>query len=186
MKVLETKLPGVVVIEANVFSDERGFFLETYHEGRYSEVGLPSLSRQDNMSYSTRSVLRGLHLQHPNPQAKLVYAPAGEIFDVAVDVRVGSPTFGRWVGEILSSDNGRQLFVPEGFAHGFCVLSEFAVVAYKCNRNYDSSSEISVLWNDPAIGIEWPVASPVLSDKDAVAHRLDELVDQRLPRWIED
>lgn len=184
MKFLETKLKGVILIEPEKFTDERGFFLETYHENRYYKAGLPKLSLQDNMSYSLQNVVRGLHLQYPNPQAKLIYTPAGEIFDVAVDIRLGSPTFGQWVGEKLSSNNGRQLYVPEGFAHGFCVLSESAVVAYKCNRNYYPKNEITILWNDPYIGIEWPITDSILSGKDASAPALNAIAKAKLPRWL--
>jgi dTDP-4-dehydrorhamnose 3,5-epimerase len=144
---------------------------------------MPALFRQDNLSFSTARVLRGLHLQHPSGQAKLVFAVEGEIFDVAVDVRVGSPGFGRWTGARLSADNRHQLFVPEGYAHGFCVLSNQARVVYKCTTLYDPKTEMSIAWNDPDIAIDWPVESPRLSAKDAAAPRLRDIDPGRLPRF---
>ncbi len=183
MKVAETGLPGVLAIEPEIYSDGRGYFLETFHAGRYRAAGLPAAFVQDNVSFSKGRVLRGLHLQHPNGQAKLVYAVEGEIFDVAVDVRDGSPHFGQWAGEALSAANGRQLYIPEGFAHGFCVLSSQARVAYKCTAPYEAACELSVAWNDPDIGIAWPVSEPVLSQKDAAAPRLRDIERARLPRY---
>jgi len=181
MKFLPTGLPGVVLIEPDVFKDDRGFFLETYHERKYAEGGIVGSFVQDNHSYSCRGTLRGLHAQGTKPQGKLVRAVEGEMFDVAVDIRRGSPTFGKWVGFVLSGDNFRQLWVPPGFAHGFCVLSERVHVEYKCTDFYDRADELTVAWNDPAIGIAWPVETPNLSAKDAAAPRLAEIVD-RLPR----
>jgi dTDP-4-dehydrorhamnose 3,5-epimerase len=148
MKVTETKLPGAVVVEPKVFGDERGFFMKTWHQTRYEEVGLPPRFVQDNLSFSTRGVLRGLHFQHPDQQGKLVQVLQGEVFDVAVDIRVGSPTFGEWEGVILSSENKRQFYVPEGFAHGFLVTGHrSALFSYKCTAQYNPSAEEFVLWN---------------------------------------
>lgn len=175
MKFLPTALPEVIVVEPDVFKDERGFFLETWHQERYREGGLPETFVQDNHSFSVQNVLRGLHAQLRHPQGKLVRAVVGEIFDVAVDIRPGSPTFGKWAGEVLSGDNFKQLWIPPGFAHGFCVLSETAHVLYKCTELYRREDEVSLLWNDPEIGIEWPVREPLLSPKDRQARRLQDL-----------
>ena len=181
MNVIPTRLPGVLVIEPKVYGDSRGFFLETWNQSRYSEAGLPSAFVQDNLSYSANGVLRGLHLQVPTSQAKLVSVLIGEVFDVAVDVRVGSPTFGQWVGEILSAENRRQLYIPEGFAHGFAVTGETALFAYKCSTYYAPQDELTVLWNDPEIGIEWPHVTPTLSAKDRAGLPLREIPPDRLP-----
>jgi len=181
MKVSETKLPGVLVIEPDVYGDERGFFLETWSAKRYAEAGLPQTYVQDNMSFSTKGILRGLHLQHPKGQGKLVHVIAGEVFDVAVDVRVGSPTFGKWDGVLLSSDNRKQIYIPPGFAHGFCVTGESALFAYKCTELYHRETELGVIWNDPEIGIDWPIDEPVLSGKDAAFPKLSEIDPSRLP-----
>jgi dTDP-4-dehydrorhamnose 3,5-epimerase len=183
MRVIQTKLAGVVVIEPEVYRDPRGLFLETWSERRYAELGLPARFVQDNLSRSSRGTLRGLHMQSPpTMQGKLVYVLEGEVLDVAVDVRVGSPTFGQWVGETLSADNNRQLYVPEGFAHGFCVTSEHAVFAYKCTHYYSAAAELSVLWSDPDLGIAWPIHEPLLSQKDASAPRLRDIPREKLPR----
>lgn len=176
MKFLPTRLPEVIVVEPDVYGDDRGFFLETYHQRRYAENGIPDTFVQDNHSYSVHRTLRGLHAQLRNPQGKLVRAAVGEIFDVAVDLRPDSPTFRQWVGEVLSGDNFRQLWIPPGFAHGFCVLSETAHVHYKCTTLYDRADEIGVAWDDPEIGILWPVESPLLSPKDNDAPRLAEIL----------
>ncbi len=186
MNVIETKLPGVLILEPEVFGDERGFFMETWNQARYEEVGLPARFVQDNLSLSARGVLRGLHFQNPNPQGKLVSVLQGEVFDVTVDVRVGSPTFGRWLGMYLSADNKRQLYVPEGFAHGFTVTSDTALFSYKATDYYSPRTEHSVLWNDPHVGIEWPVDDPVLSAKDRVASPLREIPTDLLPRYKKD
>lgn len=178
---IETDLPGVVIIEPQVFEDARGFFMETWRQDRYQEYGLPVRFVQDNLSYSTRGILRGLHFQHPRAQGKLIQALHGEIFDVAVDIRVGSPTFGCWIGVVLSGDNRRQLYIPEGFAHGFCVISESALCAYKCTDFYVPAAEGGVLWNDPDIGIEWPVRAPILSSRDATHPPLKKIPRERLP-----
>lgn len=183
MNVVEMDLPGVKIVEPRVFGDPRGFFLETWNGPRYEGAGIGARFVQDNMSRSAQGVLRGLHLQHPHGQGKLVWAVEGEVFDVAVDVRVGSPTFGRWVGLRLSADNKRQLWVPPGFAHGFCVTSDHATVSYKCTTLYDPSSEVGVAWNDASIGITWPVRDPLVSEKDAAALPLHAIPPERLPRY---
>ncbi len=183
MKVSETDLPGVTLIEPQRFGDARGFFQEIWQERRYAEVGIPGRFVQDNISLSRRGVLRGVHLQHPRSQGKLVYALQGEVFDVAVDLRVGSPHFGRWTGAVLSADTGRQLWIPEGFGHGFCVLSETALFAYKCTEFYEPAAELAVLWNDPGIGIEWPIKDPSVSTKDAAGLMLSAIDAGRLPTY---
>jgi dTDP-4-dehydrorhamnose 3,5-epimerase len=182
VKVLETKLPDILVIEPEVFGDDRGFFMESWNQKRYQEAGLPARFVQDNLSFSARGVLRGLHFQNPNPQGKLVSVLQGEVFDVAVDIRVGSPTFGQWVGISLSADNKLQFYLPEGFAHGFVVISDVALFSYKCTAYYNPETESSLLWNDPEIGIGWPIDKPVLSDKDRAAPRLREIAVETLPQ----
>ena len=172
MNVLSTALPGVILIEPRVFGDDRGFFFESFHAERYAEAGITGAFVQDNISFSKRDVLRGLHVQNPNPQGKLVFVLEGEVTDVAVDVRRGSPTFGQWVAVVLSASNRRQIWVPEGFAHGFCVTSEEALVCYKCTDVYNPAGEMSLIWNDPDMGIVWPTDAPVLSAKDAAAPSL--------------
>jgi dTDP-4-dehydrorhamnose 3,5-epimerase len=186
LNVIETSLPGVLIIEPKVFGDERGFFMESWNGARYEEAGIPNRFVQDNLSYSARGVLRGLHFQNPNPQGKLVSVLEGEVFDVAVDIRVGSPTFGEWTGVTLSAENKRQFYVPPDFAHGFVVTSEAALFSYKCTEYYAPASEGSVLWNDPEIGIEWPIAEPTLSDKDRSASPLREMPEDALPRYRAD
>lgn len=183
MKVETTKIPGLVIIEPRVFGDTRGFFKETYATQRYAEAGIAAPFVQDNLSKSSRGVLRGLHLQHPHGQGKLVQVLLGEVFDVAVDVRRGSPTFGQWVGVTLSAENHRQFYIPPGFAHGFCVTSETALFSYKCTDGYHPECEHGVLWNDPEVGIEWPVAEPSLSDKDKVYPRLSAIPSDTLPTF---
>ncbi|KPK16372.1 MAG: dTDP-4-dehydrorhamnose 3,5-epimerase [Myxococcales bacterium SG8_38] len=183
MKIQTTALPGLVIIEPAVFGDDRGFLMESYSRDRYAEAGLPREFVQDNVSLSAKGILRGLHLQHPNDQGKLCFVLEGEVFDVAVDVRVGSPTFGRWEGMILSSQNKRQLYIPPGFAHGFCVLSDRALFSYKCTDFYAARSELGVAWDDPDIGIEWPLQSPRLSAKDQKNQRLRDISPNRLPRY---
>jgi dTDP-4-dehydrorhamnose 3,5-epimerase len=180
VRFLPTELPEVVLVEPDVHQDARGFFLETYHQARYREGGIDAVFVQDNHSRSVRGTLRGLHAQLRRPQGKLVRAVEGEMFDVAVDIRPRSPTFGRWVGIRLSGGNFRQLWIPPGFAHGFCVLSEVVHVEYKCTGFYDREDEISLAWNDPDVGIAWPVSDPMLSDKDRQAPRLADL-RHRLP-----
>jgi dTDP-4-dehydrorhamnose 3,5-epimerase len=182
MKLLETPLPGVLLVEPAVYRDNRGYFQELWNQDRYIRAGLDVAFVQDNLSYSTRGVVRGLHYQHPAGQGKLVGVVAGEVYDVAVDIRRGSPTFGRWYGEILSAANARQLYIPPGFAHGFQVLSAEAVFLYKCTETYRPGDEGSVLWSDPDLGIAWPLgASPVISPKDAAAPRLADVPPERLP-----
>jgi dTDP-4-dehydrorhamnose 3,5-epimerase len=183
MKVNRTKLQGVFVIEPDVFADPRGFFLETWTHRRYAEAGLPSIFVQDNLSRSAQGILRGLHLQHPHGQGKLVHVIHGEVFDVAVDVRVGSPTFGQWIGTSLSGDNHRQVYIPPGFAHGFCVVSEYALFSYKCTEAYHRETELGVAWNDPDIGIAWPITEPLLSAKDEKFPQLRDIAKDRLPHW---
>jgi dTDP-4-dehydrorhamnose 3,5-epimerase len=168
-------LPDVILVEPDVHRDARGFFLETYHLDKYRAGGVPGPFVQDNHSRSVRGTLRGLHAQRRRPQGKLVRAVDGEMFDVAVDIRRGSPTFGRWVGVRLSGENFQQLYVPPGFAHGFCVLSEVVNVEYKCTDVYDAADEIGLAWNDPDVGIEWPVREPIISDKDRRLPRLRDL-----------
>ena len=182
MRVVPTDLPGVVVIEPEVHADGRGFFLETYHAERYEQHGIRGPFVQDNHSRSTAGTVRGLHLQLRRPQGKLIRVIEGEVYDVAVDVRRGSPTFGRWVAVTLTSDNFRQCYVPPGFAHGFCVVSPIAQVEYKCTDLYDRASEIGVAWNDPALAIPWPVREPILSRRDSRHPTLAQLGDQ-LPVW---
>ncbi|MDC0707498.1 dTDP-4-dehydrorhamnose 3,5-epimerase [Stigmatella sp. ncwal1] len=175
MKVLETAVPGVLLIEPKVFGDDRGFFLETFHAKRYADAGIPGPFVQDNYSRSAKGTLRGLHFQEPQAQGKLVQVVAGAVYDVAVDVRRGSPTFGKWVGVELSAENRRQLWVPPGFAHGFCVTSDFADFQYKCTALYAPENERSILWNDPELAIAWPLSgAPKLSAKDAAAPRLKD------------
>jgi dTDP-4-dehydrorhamnose 3,5-epimerase len=182
MRAIPTDLPGVVVVEPVVHRDSRGFFLETYHERRYREAGIAATFVQDNHSRSMRGTVRGMHFQVRRPQGKLVRALFGEMFDVAVDVRRGSPTFGRWVGAHLTAENFRQIYVPPGFAHGFCILSEVGEVEYKCTELYDPEDELGIAWNDPQVGIEWPVSEPLLSAKDKAAPRLVDVLD-RLPAY---
>ena len=176
MNVIKTKLDGCVIIEPKVFGDERGFFLETFQAERYiSEAGITLPFVQDNHSRSSKSVLRGLHFQKTKPQGKLVRVVRGQVYDVAVDIRKGSPTYGQWEGLILSEENKTQLWVPPGFAHGFVVLSDTADFEYKCTDYYDPSDEGSILWNDSDLDIPWPIDNPILSNKDASADRLADL-----------
>ncbi len=176
-----TDLDGVLLIEPDVHEDGRGFFLETFHGVKYAEGGVDAVFVQDNHSKSCLGTLRGLHAQWSRPQGKLVRVLKGEIFDVAVDMRRGSPSFGKWTGAQLSDENFLQLWVPPGFLHGFVVLSEVAEVEYKCTDYYDGEGELGVAWNDPAIGIDWPINDPVLSEKDANAPLLAEVPEERLP-----
>jgi dTDP-4-dehydrorhamnose 3,5-epimerase len=182
--VTPTAIDGVVIIEPQVFRDVRGYFFEAWHAARFAAAGLPENFVQDNVSRSARGVLRGLHFQQPYAQAKLVQALDGEIFDVAVDIRRDSPTFGQWVGMTLSARESRQMYIAPGLAHGFCVLSESALVSYKCTEYYHPEAEVSVLWNDPAIGIAWPAGEWHLSPKDANAHPLSQIAPERLPQWF--
>ena len=181
MQVTETEIPGVLIITPRRFGDARGFFSETFRADAYAAAGMPHPFVQDNWSRSRRGVLRGLHLQNPKAQGKLVGVTKGHVLDVAVDVRVGSPTFGKHVAVELSEENGRQFFLPRGCAHGFVVLSEVADFLYKCDEYYSPSDEITVRWNDPAIGIDWRVANPTISERDAAAPLLADI--SRLPRF---
>ena len=178
MRVLATEIPGVLVVEPTVHRDTRGFFLETWHEARYREHGIVARFVQDNHSRSTRGALRGLHAQEPNPQGKLLRVVEGEVWDVAVEARLGSPAFGRHVAVVLSAENFRQMWLPPGVLHGFCVTSEVAQVEYKCTEPYDPRAEFSVRWNDPELAIPWPIADPVLSEKDRRAPLLREVRDR--------
>ena len=181
MKCEPTEIPQVLLLTPDVFGDARGFFMETFSERRYRDLGLSGPFVQDNYSHSRTPTLRGLHYQLRRPQAKLITVIWGKIFDVAVDIRVGSPTFGRWVGQVLSDANRNQLYIPEGFAHGFCVLSEKADVMYKCTDYYAPEDERGVLWSDPEIGIEWPVRDPLVSEKDARNRPLKDIPGEDLP-----
>ncbi len=183
MKAEETVFPEALIIEPEAFSDKRGYFMETYHKEKYKQLGLRAHFVQDNLSNSVRGTLRGLHYQHPHGQAKLVQVIKGEIFDVIVDIRWGSPTFGQWAGISLSDENKRQFYVPEGFAHGFCVLSDTALVYYKCSDFYAPKSEGGILWSDATVGIDWPISGPLLSDKDRNYPRLNDIPRSRLPSY---
>jgi dTDP-4-dehydrorhamnose 3,5-epimerase len=184
MKIIQTALPGAVVIEPQVFGDARGFFYESFNEAKYREAGIDARFVQSNVSRSARGVLRGLHYQWPNPQGKLVSVLEGEVYDVAVDVRHGSPTFGHWVGAMLTADNHRHFWIPEGYAHGFCVLSEFATFTYQCTALYERENDAGIRWNDADIGIDWPLSAPLLSDKDTRAPFLKDVPAGRLPIYV--
>lgn len=183
MKVVETKLPGVLILEPKVFGDHRGFFYESWQKTRYEEHGIIGEFVQDNVSYSRKGVLRGLHFQNPNSQGKLVSVIQGEVFDVAVDIRVGSPTFGQWEGVVLSGENHKQFWVPEGFAHGFCVLSDTAYFTYKCTMEYSPHNEGGIRWDDPELGIEWPINEVELSYKDQIYPNLKDIQAEKLPKY---
>lgn len=180
----ETDLPGVVVIEPQVFQDRRGFFQETFHGQKYAAAGIPVDFVQDNYSHSERGTLRGLHYQLRRPQGKLIYVVQGAIFDVCVDIRVGSSRFGHSCAVVISAEDHRQLYIPEGFAHGFCVLSETADVIYKCTDFYDPDDEYGVLWSDSALAVQWPRQDPLLSEKDRGYPCLADLPAERLPRFV--
>lgn len=183
MKVITSHLEGALILEPRVFGDARGFFMESWNARRYREAGIDEQFVQDNVSRSVRGVLRGLHLQHPQGQGKLVQVLEGEVFDVAVDIRKGSPTYGQWEGVALSGENHRQFYIPPGFAHGFCVLSDTALFSYKCTEFYAPENEVSIRWDDPEIGIDWPIDSPVLSPKDANGVLLRDLPAHRQPMY---
>ena len=183
MKIIETGLPGVVLIEPKVFGDARGFFLETYNEERYREAGIDVRFVQDNHSRSTRGVLRGLHYQLEHPQGKLVSVMHGAVYDVAVDIRRGSPTYGQWTGQVLDDQNRRQMYIPPGFAHGFVVLSETCDFTYKCTDFYHPASEGGVTWDDPDLAIAWPIQDVQLSAKDVAFPRLRDVPHDRLPAF---
>jgi len=182
MKLTETDLRGVLIIEPRSFGDDRGYFMETWNESRYGSEKIPTRFVQDNVSFSKKGVLRGLHFQNPKPQGKLVSVLQGEVFDVVVDLRIDSPTFKKWWGTNLSSENKKQVFIPPGFAHGFLVLSESALFFYKCTDFYSPESELTLLWNDPEVGINWPMKNPVVSEKDARGLKLAEIEKGRLFR----
>ena len=175
MKFLPTRLPEVLIVEPDVYRDHRGWFLETYHVQKYQEAGILPPFVQDNCSSSVLGTLRGLHFQMTRPQGKLIRVIRGEIFDVAVDIRKGSPHFASWVGVTLSAKDFRQIYIPPGFAHGFCVLSDVAEVEYKCTDIYAPGGEVTIRWDDRRIGIQWPVERPLLSTKDAAGQVLDDL-----------
>ena len=176
-----TSLPGVILIEPQVFEDPRGFFMETFHKKKYAVEGIDRVFVQDNHSHSKRGTIRGLHYQLGHAQGKLIYVVAGEVFDVAVDIRCGAPTFGKWSGTYISAENKRQLYIPEGFAHGFSVLSETADVIYKCTDFYTPGDEYGIFWADPTIDIDWKIESPVLSKKDSQNPELSQVAEELLP-----
>ena len=184
MKILETELDGVLVIEPDVFFDVRGYFLESYNQDRYQAFGIKSNFVQDNLSFSRKGTLRGLHYQYPHGQAKIVQVLQGKAFDVAVDIRQGSPTFGKWIGQYISEDNKKQIFIPAGFAHGFCVLSDTALFHYKCSDFYVPKDEGGILWSDPDVAIDWPLLSPIVSEKDTMYSCLKDITEDRLPVYI--
>jgi dTDP-4-dehydrorhamnose 3,5-epimerase len=183
MKIVPTELPGVVIVESPLYRDDRGYFMELWNRDRYAPLGLPDRFVQDNISSSSAGVLRGLHYQHPEPQGKLISVLEGSIYDVAVDIRGGSPTFGRWVGVELTAGRGRQVYIPEGFAHGFAVTAGPALVLYQCTSTYNPRFEGSIRWDDPDLGIAWPTPAPVLSPKDRAAPPLGEVPEGHLPRY---
>jgi dTDP-4-dehydrorhamnose 3,5-epimerase len=183
MKVVATALDGVVIVEPRVFDDQRGFFLETYQAARYITSGIEARFVQDNISRSVAGTLRGLHYQYPRAQAKLIQVLQGEIYDVAVDIRRGSPNFGKWFGTTLSAEDHHQMYIPEGFAHGFCVLSESALFMYKCSDYYVPEDEYGVLWNDPVLNIQWPVTRPVMSERDLGLPALGSIAADALPSF---
>lgn len=184
MKVIETALPGALILEPQVFGDARGFFYESYNQARFREAGIDPRFVQFNVSRSARGVLRGLHYQWPHPQGKLVSVLEGEVYDVAVDIRRGSPTFGQSASVMLTAGNHRHFWVPEGFAHGFCVVSEFATFTYQCTALYDPKADAGIRWNDAALGIDWPVSDPLLSDKDRQTPLLADVPSERLPSYL--
>jgi dTDP-4-dehydrorhamnose 3,5-epimerase len=183
MKVVQAGLPGCVVLEPQVFGDARGFFYESFNRDKLAPLGLPARFVQGNVSRSARGVLRGLHYQWPKPQGKLVSVLEGEVWDVAVDIRRGSPTFGQWTAVVLSAENKRHFWIPEGFAHGFVALSETALFNYVCTETYDRDADAGVRWDDAGLAIDWPVSSPVLSDKDAKLPFLADIPPERLPAY---
>ncbi|MDQ3494048.1 MAG: dTDP-4-dehydrorhamnose 3,5-epimerase [Pseudomonadota bacterium] len=185
MKVIETDLPGCLVIEPRLFGDERGFFYESFNHDKLAAHGLQPAFVQGNVSSSAQGVLRGLHYQWPSPQGKYISVIEGEVWDVAVDIRRGSPHFGRWAAVVLSAENRRQFWVPEGFAHGFVTLSERAVFNYLCTATYDADADAAIRWNDADLAIDWPVSAPRLSDKDGKAPFLAEVPLERLPKYLE-
>ena len=183
MKIISTPIEGVFIVEPKIFEDNRGYFLETYNRRRYDDAGINTVFVQDNLSYSLKDTVRGLHFQTKRPQAKLIQVLSGEIFDVVVDLRPGSATFGKWTAVYLSDKNKRQVFIPKGFAHGFCVMSEFALFYYKCSDFYAPDDECGIIWSDPDIGIDWPVKDPIISEKDKQYSKLSDLEANRLPSF---
>ncbi len=181
---IHTTIPGVLILQPRLYRDSRGFFAETYHAEKFAALGIGTKFVQDNHSCSVRDTLRGLHYQLRHPQAKLCRVIRGEVFDVAVDIRRGSPTFGKWVGVLLTAEAMNQIFIPPGFAHGFAVRSESAEFLYKCSDFYDSSDEAGIAWNDPQLGIDWQISSPLLSVKDSKFPRLEALPEQNLPTYV--
>ncbi len=177
MEIIKTSIPEVIVFIPPVFTDSRGYFLETYQQKKYAEAGISKPFVQDNQSYSTKNVLRGLHFQLRHPQGKLVRVTQGSVFDVAIDLRKNSPTFGKWHGEILSAENKKQMYIPENFAHGFCILSDSAEFVYKCTDFYVPGDESGLIWNDMQLAIKWPIEQPILSEKDAGLPSLDEVLE---------
>jgi dTDP-4-dehydrorhamnose 3,5-epimerase len=183
MKAIETDLPGCLLLEPQVFGDDRGFFYESFNQDKLATLGLAPNFVQGNVSRSARGVLRGLHYQWPKPQGKFVSVLEGEVWDVAVDIRRGSPTFGQWAAAVLSGENKRHFWIPEGFAHGFVVLSDSALFTYLCTETYDREADAGIRWNDARLAIDWPVAEPLLSAKDANAPFLDDVAPERLPTY---
>ena len=183
MKVHRSRLPGCAIIEPAVFGDARGFFFEEWNKQRFLEAGIAFDVVQANVSRSVRGVLRGLHYQWPNPQGKLVSVLEGEVYDVAVDIRAGSPTFGRWAAAMLTADNKRQFWIPEGFAHGFAVVSDNATFCYQCTALYDRAADAAIRWNDADIAIDWPLSAPLLSQKDTGAPFLRDVPRDKLPKY---
>ena len=185
MKLIQTGLPGLVIIEPRVHGDERGHFKELWKQSALREAGIPDAFVQSNVSLSSAGVIRGLHYQYPNPQGKLVSVLHGSVFDVAVDIRIDSPTFRQWAGVELSAENHRQLYIPAGFAHGFCVLREPAIMNYLCTAEYFAPGDAAIAWNDPDIAVEWPMQPGSLSAKDSAAPRLRDVAPEDLPRMPE-
>ena len=183
MQRIETSLPGVYELRPKVFRDSRGFFMEAYHRAKFAELGIKDLFVQDNHSLSSKGTLRGLHYQLRHPQAKLCRVMEGEAFDVAVDIRIGSPTFGQWAGLILSSREQNQIYIPSGFAHGFAALTESVQFLYKCSDFYDPTDERGILWNDPTLNISWGIANPLVSEKDAKYPTLSGVLPEDLPQY---
>jgi dTDP-4-dehydrorhamnose 3,5-epimerase len=183
MKINTTSVKGILIVEPETFKDKRGFFMETYNQKRYHASGIDATFVQDNLSCSLKNTVRGLHFQIKHPQAKLIQVLFGEIYDVAVDLRQGSATFGKYTGIHLSNENRRQVFIPEGFAHGFCVLSEFALFSYKCSEIYAPDDEGGIIWSDPDINIDWPVKKPIISEKDKQYLKLSDLTTEQLPSF---
>ena len=186
MNIIQTKIQDILIVQPDIFGDNRGFFMESWHKQRYIDAGITSDFVQDNISFSTFGILRGLHFQYKNAQAKLVQVLKGEVYDVAVDIRRGSPTFGQYVSVILSGENKKQMFIPKGFAHGFCVLSENALFMYKCSDYYNAQNEAGIFWSDSDIAIDWPVKEPCLSEKDIKYPKLKDIQAKILPQFTKD